>query len=106
MKKHLSFALAVFILALTNIIAFAKVARSEGVGDMGDVWEYDVDGGNCISNYYHPSKLHGSTAKSKKKTSLVHKICAGKWSKASVPSSITGGNKAYWHRCGIDRVCD
>lgn len=102
-KKHISLALTLFTLMSTSVIAFATVTSAGG-----GTWDYDVNhkpGCTCWSNYTHNSLRHGSTAvNGDGDMDCADGIVAGETSYASV-ASTAHSNKAYWHRCAIDKNC-
>jgi lactococcin 972 family bacteriocin len=67
-----------------------------GAHPEGGTWSHGTNDG-VYSNYYHPSKRHGSTAMNGRGNSnRVTGIASGSWSYASI-SKTTAGNSAYWH---------
>ncbi|MGW0544867.1 lactococcin 972 family bacteriocin [Streptomyces griseoincarnatus] len=65
----------------------------------GGTWSYgkilNGDGQNCYSNYYHPTVMHGSTAKVLQQTQKSVEG-AGKWAKASVTSGALHVCETYY----------
>jgi lactococcin 972 family bacteriocin len=62
----------------------------------GGTWSHGTNDG-VYSNYYHPSKRHGSTAMNGR--GLSHKVTgipSGSWSYARIGKTMAG-NSAYWH---------
>ena len=103
MRKYLNFILTALIIASTSIIAFAEITNAGG-----GIWDHGVNhnpGGLCWSKYNHPDKRHGSTAMNGDGDwDEDDGVDSGTWSNAKIDAT-DHGNKAYWHRCGIDKNC-
>lgn len=95
-RTHL-IALVTLTGALTLGGAAAAEATTVNVG--GGTWDY---GGSFLttwtySNYIHPTKNHGSTACNANSCDESGPTPRNVWSKARVHSTLSGGNKTYWH---------
>ena len=103
MKKMSSIILSIWFISSMSLMVFATVTSAGG-----GTWDYGVrhsEGGTCWSNYLHNNLRHGSTAiNGDGDKDYDDGIDAGKESYASV-GSTSHGNRAYWHRCGIDKKC-
>lgn len=92
--KKLSKGLATGLLSTGLLIAGAGVAEAAQHYVGGGIWTEGMDSKNTYSNYYHPSRHHGSTACNAfgcdRKSAP-----AGKTSFAAVPRT-SFGNKTYW----------
>lgn len=62
----------------------------------GGTWVHGTDNG-VYSNYYHPTKRHGSTAMNGRgQSNKATNVAGGLWSRASI-AKTWAGNSAYWH---------
>lgn len=86
---------AVLALGIASAGAAVANAATNVVSVGGDKWTYGVSSGTTFSNYYHGSKVHGSTACSSVRCAESPWTPKGRESRASTWATL-GGNTAYW----------
>ncbi|WP_411742030.1 lactococcin 972 family bacteriocin [Raineyella sp. W15-4] len=87
-------AIATAVVTLGIAAGSAASANATVVPVGGGTWNYGV-GGIVWSNYYHGSKVHGSTACSGVRCVASPWTPQGRWSYASTSATLAG-NTAYW----------
>lgn len=85
-------------LAGALVVGGATAANAATKSAEGGKLDYGVDYGygSVWSNYYHPSKAHGSTACNSMSCSRSDRVPAGRWSYASMGSTLGGNSSYYW----------
>ena len=102
-KKFLKISLTLLSLILISLAVYAGQWRDENCG--GGIWEWGLeDFDDLWSHYYHPDRRHGATVVNDNGTRRADNIDPGKTAKARIKTSISN-NKAYYHRCKIDKDC-
>lgn len=104
MKKYLNLTLTALILASTSVAAFATITSAGG-----GTWDYGSNNSICWSKYTHNELRHGSTViNAHDEDAQDDGVDAGEQSWAETTAyhdNPAKRNRAYWHRCGIDKKC-
>ena len=76
----------------------AWITGSHTVKVAGGTWSYGTNSKVVYSNFHHPSRCHGSSARTYNGliTARSSKIAAGKWSYAQVRRSTDTNEAFYW----------
>lgn len=76
----------------------AWITGSHTVNVAGGTWSYGTNSRVVYSNFYHPSRYHGSSVRTYKGLITIRspKTAAGKWSYAQVRRSPSTNEAFYW----------
>ena len=76
----------------------ARITGSHTVKVAGGTWSYGTNSKVVYSNFHHPSRCHGSSARTYNGliTARSPKTAAGKWSYAQVRRSPSTNEAFYW----------
>lgn len=106
MKKISSIILSIWFISSMSLMVFATITSAGG-----GTWDYGANSTICWSKYTHSNLRHGSTAiNGDDESDEDDGVDAGDQSWAEVSSTdwathLFRRNRAYWHRCGIDKKC-
>jgi len=92
--RKLTKAIATAAVTATLLTAGVTAADATTAYPEGGTWNYGVTGSHTISDHYHGSRTHTSTAVGAT-TSITAWTSPGVWSRSKAISAL-GGNKAYY----------